>query len=145
MVICCLLCMCWPGPCILGDLYVKYIILIYDLLSKKMYMTMSSTSNRWNSSQRFLRICFQGYNSQFSWNKIPFLFLTWQLIEFLSTPTSHLNSQSRPLSVSQLSNNQWLSTGLPQYFSTGGHTTVSFNWGVRYLLDMTKIQFRVNK
>ena len=46
-------------------------------------MTMSSTSNRWNSSQCFLSICFPGYNTQFGLNKIPFFPLTLQLIEFL--------------------------------------------------------------
>lgn len=41
----------------------------------KTYMTMPSTSNRPNSSQSFLRICFPGYNPQFGLNKIPFFLL----------------------------------------------------------------------
>ena len=65
---------CLPGPWILGELYTKYqyIIFIYDPLSQKMHITVPSTSNRWSSSQNFLRNCFLGYNPQFGLNKIPF-------------------------------------------------------------------------
>ena len=41
---------------------------------KKMYMTVPSTSNKWNSSPSFLLIYFWGYNPHFGSNKIRFYF-----------------------------------------------------------------------
>ena len=49
----------------------------------KMYMTVPSTSNTWNTSQSFWE-CLVGYNPQFSLDKI-LLFSSWLLVEFLLT------------------------------------------------------------
>ena len=76
MVTCFLLYMCLLGLCIFGELNVKYqyIILMYDPFVLKMYKTVPLTSNKWNSSQNFLRICFQGYNPLFN-SKSPLVLL----------------------------------------------------------------------
>lgn len=49
----------------------------------KICMTMPLTSDVWNSSQSFLRVCLPGHNPQFGSNKILF-FLIWLLIEISS-------------------------------------------------------------
>ena len=47
---------------------------MYDPFVLKMYKTVPLTSNKWNSSQSFLRICFQGYNPLFN-SKSPLVLL----------------------------------------------------------------------
>lgn len=60
-----------------GEFSVKYLFCHSNVqpMVSKMYMTVLKTSNRWNSSQNFFKICFPGHNPQFgsNINKISFL------------------------------------------------------------------------
>lgn len=66
-----------PGLHSIGEFSVKYFFCHSDVqpMVSKMYMTVLKTSNRWNSSQNFLRICFPGHKPEFgsNINKISFL------------------------------------------------------------------------
>ena len=63
---------CLSEQCILGKLSIHH----FDILSfvSKTDVTVPLTSNKWNSSQSFLRICFLCYNPEFGSTKILFFF-----------------------------------------------------------------------
>ena len=112
MVTCCSLCTCLPGLGILGEFYVKYhyVVLMYDPLS---HMTMPATSNRQDSSQSFLRLCFLGFSLQFGSNKIPFFFfliVNWIFVPlelYESSDSSHSLQHLLMLIVSILAGVKW--------------------------------------
>ena len=85
----CLICTFLPGQCSFGELYANISIsFVLQSFVLKMYMTVLSTSNRWNSCQRFLSIYFLDYNLLFGSNKIP-LFLLNLTVIWIFIYTSH--------------------------------------------------------